>query len=351
MITILAFIALLAILILSHELGHFITAKLFGIKVLEFGFGFPPRLFGIKRGETTYSINALPFGGFVKLLGEEDPNLPGSLASKSIATRIIVLSSGSVMNILLPIILFSLSFAIPYNTVTEKVIVDKVAPHSPAHIIGIEAGDTILAINNRPVRNRSEAIYLIRLNLGSEITVLLQKSDLSQKEVKVVPRWKPPPGQGSIGIVITGVDSMITRESYPVWKAIPLGIRRCWEILILFRNEIMSWFIQGNLPQLTGPIGIAQMTGEMAKAGVSPLMEFAALISLNLAIINLFPFPSLDGGRLIFVILEWLRRGKKIPPQKEGLIHLIGFIILILIILAVTYQDIIRIIRGERLLP
>lgn len=351
MITILAFIGLLAVLILSHELGHFIAAKLSRIKVLEFGFGFPPRLFSIKRGETVYSLNLLPFGGFVRLLGEEDPSLPGSLASKSIVTRFVVLSAGSIMNILVPVVLFSLSFAIPHNIMIEKVMVQEVAPSSPAYDAGMESGDIILKINDRPIENRSDVGYFIRLNLGSETTILHQKLDHSQKEVKVKPRWSPPPGQGPIGIVITGADSTVVRQSYPVWKAIPSGVGHSWEILVLFRNEIMSWFIRGTLPQLIGPVGIAQMTGEIAKAGISPLMEFAALISLNLAIINLFPFPALDGGRLIFVALEWLRRGKRISPKKEGLVHLIGFILLILVILAVTYQDIARIIRGESLFP
>ncbi len=351
MITILAFIGLLAVLILSHELGHFIAAKSSGIKVLEFGFGFPPRLFSIKRGETVYSLNLLPFGGFVRLLGEEDPTLPGSLASKSIATRFIVLSAGSIMNILVPVVFFSLSLAIPHNAVTEKVVVEKVAPASPAYIAGIEPGDIILKINNRPVKNRGDAGYFIRLNLGSETTILIQKPSLELKEMKVIPRWNPPPEQGAIGIVVTGVGSTIIHQSYPVWKAIPLGIRQCWEILVLFRNEVMSWFIRGKLPQLAGPVGIAQVTGEVAKAGISPLMQLAALISLNLAIINLFPFPGLDGGRLIFVFLEWLRRGKRISPKKEGLVHLVGFIILIGVIFAVTYHDILRIIRGESLFP
>lgn len=351
MLTVLVFLGLLAILILSHELGHFIAAKLSGVRVLEFGLGFPPRLFSVKRGETLYSLNLLPFGGFVKLLGEEDPTLPGSLAGKNIATRLIVLSSGSIMNMLLPVVLFTLSFALPHNVVIEKVLVQEVAQGSPAQTAGIEVGDAIVKINDQPVRNRSDVGYIIRLNLGSEIKILLQKPDLSEKEVALKPRWKPPPGQGAIGIVIGGAYSTTVRKSYPIWEAIPSGIHHCWEILILFRNEVTSWFITGTLPQLTGPVGIAQMTGEVAKAGLSPLMEFAALISLNLAIINLFPFPGLDGGRLIFVLLEGLRRGKRISPKKEGLVHLIGFIILILLISAVTYYDVIRIIRGESLLP
>jgi len=350
LLTIVIFIAILVLLILAHELGHFMTAKLSGVKVEEFGIGFPPRLISFKRGETVYSLNAIPLGGFTKLLGEEDPTLRGSLASKSIATRVLVLSAGSLMNILLPIVLFSAAFMIPHDMLLEKVQVEEVASGSPAQSAGIEPGDTILEINGHPIKNRGDIGYLIHLNLGSEVNILLEKTDFSSKEVNVKPRWNPPEGQGAIGIVITGVDSTVIRESYPFWKAIPSSITHCWEILVLFRNEIITWFL-GATPQLAGPIGIAELTGEVAKAGFSALLEFTALISINLAIINLFPFPGLDGGRLVFVALEWVRRGKRIPPQKEGLVHLIGFIVLIIVIAVVSYYDIIRIIQGESLLP
>ena len=350
LLTIVIFIAILVLLILAHELGHFMTAKLSGVKVEEFGIGFPPRLLSFKRGETVYSLNAVPLGGFTKLLGEEDPTLTGSLASKSIATRVLVLSAGSLMNILLPILLFSISFMIPHDMLLEKVQIEEVAPGSPAQSAGIEPGDTILEINGHPIKNRGDIGYLIHLNLGSEVNILLEKTDFSSKEVNVKPRWNPPEGQGAIGIVITGVDSTVIRESYPFWKAIPSSITHCWEILVLFRNEIVTWFL-GATPQLAGPIGIAELTGEVAKAGFSALLEFTALISINLAIINLFPFPGLDGGRLVFVALEWVRRGRRIPPQKEGLVHLIGFIVLIIVIAVVSYYDIIRIIQGESLLP
>jgi len=350
LLTIAIFIAILVLLILVHELGHFMTAKLSGVKVEEFGIGFPPRLISFKRGETIYSLNAIPLGGFTKLLGEEDPTLQGSLASKSIATRVLVLSAGSLMNILLPIVLFSAAFMIPHDMLLEKVQIEEVAPGSPAQSAGIEPGDTILEINGHPIKNRGDIGYLIHLNLGSEVNILLEKTDFSSKEVNVKPRWNPPEGQGAIGIVITGVDSTIVRESYPFWKAIPSSITHCWEILVIFRNEIVSWFL-GATPQLAGPIGIAELTGEVAKAGFGALLEFTALISINLAIINLFPFPGLDGGRLVFVALEWVRRGKRIPPQKEGLVHLIGFIVLIIVIAVVSYYDVIHIIQGESLLP
>jgi regulator of sigma E protease len=345
LLTIVIFLALIAVLILAHEFGHFITARLSGVKVEEFGIGFPPRLLSFKGGETIYSLNAIPLGGFTKMLGEEDPTLPGSLASKSIAARFLVLSAGSMMNILLPILLFTIAFMIPHDMLSEKVQIEEVASGSPAQSAGIESSDIILEINGRSIKNRGDVGYLIHLNLGSEVEILLQKPDLSQKEVTVKPRWNPPQGQGAIGVMIIGTESTVVRESYPIWKAVPSSITHCWEILVLFRNEVVSWFIRGTAPQLAGPIGIAELTGEVAKAGISPLLEFAALISINLAIINLFPFPGLDGGRLVFVALEWVRRGKRISAKKEGLVHLIGFIVLILLIVVISYYDIMRIIQ------
>lgn len=350
-LTTVSFIGLLILLVFAHEFGHFITAKLARVKVEEFGIGFPPRIISFKRGETTYSLNAIPLGGFTKMLGEEDPTLPGSLASKSIPIRFLVLSAGSLMNILLPILLFSISFMIPHDMLLEQVQVKEVAAGSPAQIAGIEPGDTILAINDHTIRNRRDVGYFIQLNLGSEINMSLQRGELGQQEVNLKPRWNPPEGQGATGIAIIGVDSTIVRESYPIWKAVPSSIIHGWEILVLFRNEVVGWFIRGTPPQLAGPIGIAELTGEMAKAGLSPLLEFAALISINLAIINLLPFPGLDGGRLIFVALEWVRRGKRISPKKEGLVHLIGFMVLILLILVISYYDIANIIHGESVLP
>ncbi len=350
-LTAVSFLGMLIVLVFAHEFGHFITAKLARVKVEEFGIGFPPRLFGFKRGDTVYSLNAIPLGGFTKMVGEEDPTLPGGLASKSIPVRFLVLSAGSLMNILLPILLLSISFMIPHNVMLEKVQVRDVAPDSPAQIAGIEPGDTILAINGRQVKNRADVSYLIQLNLGREVKILLQKGELGEKEVTTKPRWKPPEGQGAIGITIIGADGMPIRESYPVWQAVPLSITHCWEILVLFRNEVVGWFIRETTPRLAGPIGIAELAGEVAKAGLSPFLELAALISINLAIINLFPFPGLDGGRLIFVAIEWIRRGKRISPKREGLVHLIGLIVLVMLIIVVSYYDITRIIQGERLLP
>ena len=191
-ITAVSFIGILVVLVFAHEFGHFITAKLARVKVDEFGIGFPPRLFSFKRGETTYSLNAILLGGFTKMVGEEDPTLPGSLASKSIPIRFLVLSAGSLMNILLPILLFSISFMIPHDMVLEKVQVQQVASGSPAQIAGIEPGDTILAINNRTIKNRGDVGYLIQLNLGSEVNILLQRGELGKQELSMKPEVESP---------------------------------------------------------------------------------------------------------------------------------------------------------------
>jgi regulator of sigma E protease len=351
LITIVSFLGVLVVLILAHELGHFVTAKASGVQVEEFGLGFPPRLLSIKRGETRYSLNVVPLGGFVKMAGEEDPKLPGSLASKSIGTRLLVLSSGSLMNFLLPLLLFSVAFMVPHDIVSGQVSVEEVAPASPASRAGIGSGDIILSLNDKPIQNVGDLQRYVQLNLGREVSLLVKHADTTTEEVQVIPRWRPPEEQGAIGVAVRTLAPTIVRQHYPFWQAIPMGVGECIQTFTLFKNAIISMII-GTVPRVVaGPVGIAQLTGEVAKAGFSPLLEFAAFLSINLAIINILPLPALDGGRIAFVLLEGVRRGKRIAPKTEGLIHLIGFAMLITFLLAITYQDIIRIISGESLLP
>lgn len=350
-ITIVAFLVVLAVLILAHELGHFTTAKAFGVRVDEFGLGFPPRLLSIKLGETRYSLNAIPLGGFTKMAGEEDPKETRSLASKSIGARLVVLSAGSLMNALLPLLLFSIAFMVPHSLVIGEVVVKEVVPNSPAARAGMEPGDTIISINGRTLNNMIDLRRYIQLNLGKEIAILVKHSDSITEEVRVIPRWRPPEGEGATGILVSTSNPTIVTQSEPFWRAIPLGVKELIETFILFKNAILSLFIGAVPLQVAGPVGIAQITGEVAKAGISPLLEFAAFLSINLAIINMFPIPALDGGRIVFVLLEWVRRGKRISPKTEGLIHAIGFALLMAAILAITYQDIVRIISGDSLIP
>ena len=344
-------VVVLSVIILAHELGHFITAKASGVRVEEFALGFPPRLFGVRRGETLYSLNAIPFGGFTKMAGEEDPKAPRSLASKGIGTRLLVLSAGSLMNILLPLLLFSIAFMVPHNLVVGQVLVEEVAPNSPAAGAGIEPGDMLVSLNEKPVHNLGDLRRYTYLNLGKEVNLLIQHSDSTTEEVQVIPRWQPPEGQGAMGIMISLENPTTISQHEPFWKAIPMGTRECIETFVLYKNGIISVIIGAAPAVVAGPVGIAQLTGEVAKAGIAPLLEFAALISLILGIFNLFPLPALDGGRIVFVLLEWARRGKRVSPRIEGLVHSIGFAMLIGLMLVITYQDIIRIISGDSLIP
>ncbi len=350
-LTLVAGIVVLSVLIIIHELGHFIAAKSTGVWVEEFGIGFPPRLYGKKFGETIYSINWIPFGGFNKLSGEVDPEAPRALAAKGYAVRLLVLSGGIMLNLLLPFLLLSIAFMIPHNVVEGSVQVQEVVPASPAEMAGIVAGDTILTINDNPVRNGGELSRYVQLNLGKEVTIGLRHDDGSTAMVNLVPRWRPPEGQGAIGVGSLTVDAEFVTESYPFWEAIPKGVASCIETLILYRNGIAGMII-GTIPFIpAGPVGIVQVTGEVAHSGISPLLELTAFISIAIAITQIIPFPALDGGRIIFVLLEWIRRGKRVSPRIEGIVHSVGFIILLAFLVLITYQDIFRWASGESLIP
>jgi regulator of sigma E protease len=204
------------------------------------------------------------------------------------------------------------------------------------------------------VRNTGDLHRYIYLYLGQEITLLTEHGD-STKEVQLIPRWKPPEDEGAIGIILD-IDAIMSNQTifsqrYPFWEAIPLGVSTCMETFVLFKNGIISMIIGATPVEFAGPVGIAQLTGEVARAGISPLLVFAAFLSINLGIINLFPLPALDGGRIVFVLLEWVRRGKRVSPKTEGLVHYIGFALLMAAIVIITYRDIIRIIAGESLIP
>jgi len=350
--TIISFFVILLVLILVHEFGHFISAKIFKIKVEEFGIFLPPKIAGFKHGETIYSINALPLGGFVRLSGEEDPKAPGSLAGKSIPVRLITLGAGSIMNLLLPFVLLSIAFMLPHQTVVNdifkdngEVVVTQISPDSPAANAGIKANDTILSVNGEQILNVGDYERLIEENLGKEITIAVKHSDTTMAEVVLTPRVQPPEGEGETGVAITTV----VTKSYPFWKAIPMGAVRYWDILVLLKDGIVQ-SIKGEIPfEVTGPVGIAQTVGEVARTGMANLLVLTSLISINLGIVNIFPIPAFDGGRIVFVLLEWIRRGKRVSPKTEQLVHTIGFMILLALMLLITYRDIVRIISGGSL--
>ncbi len=350
LVTILQFLAVLAVVVMVHEFGHFATAKAFGIKVNEFGFGFPPRVIKLfHKGDTDYTINLLPIGGFVRLEGENDPTHPRSLASKGIGTRFIVLVAGVFMNVVLTIALFSGLFMFS----TEELRVGQVAPGSPAEGAGVVAGDTILEVDGKSVTTFGQLSTKINDNLGTEIGWLI-KRDGAKQLVHLMPREVHPEGEGATGITISSVGVQRSLPTRTPWESVYLGLDHTWFILTSIKDEVVTRIGDNQVPvDFVGPVGITQLTGEVVdEGGLISLVSLAALLSMFLAIFNILPIPALDGGRLMFVILEWVRRGKRISPQKEGLVHLVGFVVLIaLILVPATYKDIVRLVEGNSFLP
>ena len=347
-VDILVFILILGALVFVHEGGHFIAARLSGVKVEEFGLGIPPRLFAIKRGETEYSINAIPIGGFCKLLGEEDPSAPRSLASKSAGKRLFVLGAGPLMNAVLPLILLTIALMIPRSVIAGDVLVENVAPNSPAAEAGIVQGDIIISINDQSIQNSGDLIYQTYLSLGDSTTLGIEEPDGNIKTVTLVPRLDPPEGEGAMGVQLNMINTYEISESDPFWKAVPKSATELWQTLELYRNVIRKWAAGGGAPEIRGPVGILQfqVEGQVTESGLSYILRFAAVISISLAIMNLLPIPALDGSRMFFVLLEVVRRGKRVSPGTEARIHAVGFALLITLMLVVTYLDIIRWVRD-----
>lgn len=358
----LLFLFILIALVLAHEAGHFLTAKAFGIRVHEFGVGFPPKIAGKRIGETEYTVNWLPIGGFVRLEGEENPTGPRSLAARPAWQRLIVLGSGAWINLALPIVLFAAALSIPHQEAEGRAVITEVIPDTPAAEAGLLAGDVILAIEGRETKNLTEASRYVRIYQGQTIDITVRR----EGEPVVVPvyaRWAFPSDQGPTGITIApeavnpidGQPFTVT-VAMPPWESIPEGMRLTWDTLILARNQIVSWFKGASGPEFQGPVGIAQTTGEVATSAgtpggaVSPLLELAALLSINLGVLNLLPLPMLDGGRMFFVVVEIVRGGKRIAPEREAMVHLIGFVAFLALALFVTFADISRIMSGDSIL-
>lgn len=557
---ILTFLAVLGPLVILHELGHFFAARLSGVKIVEFGFGFPPRIWGLWTGRTSvlvtsetqvdpglggdlraqdasgmtdprrigalvqpgdmvamatrhtedgrcvaraifsyrdrskaadwgdvvagklravdgdtlfvsemvWSFNLLPIGGFVKMVGEEDPSAVGSLASKGKAARAFVMASGSAVNAVLPLFIFALVAMVPQSQVVGQVVISGVMPGSPAEGAGLRQGDIISHVDGKDIENIADLQRAVTLRLGAESEWGIRRgipdphpapgepryqypSD-GTETVHLTPRWRPPTRrivrevsdpsteiplwrarqadpltgvsrvlrvvrsaddttreisleeardldprislgdrlrvvpvvedptreisleearrhdaalgvrtrlqEGAVGITIRQGPSTTETRWVPPWTALGEGYEQLRSLLILTKNGIVGIAIGSENPQFegpatVGPIGIGQLTGEIASSGaglvatVSTLANLAATLSLSLAVINILPVPALDGGRLLFVVIEFLRGGKRISPEREGLVHIAGMVVLLTLIALISVQDILRIIRGE----
>lgn len=381
MLTIITFIIVLSLLIFVHELGHFMTARKFGIRAEEFGFGFPPRAFGFYKNsqgkwkfvggnkqiedapDTIYSVNWIPLGGFVKIKGEDgDSTDPDSFAGKPIWQRTAVLSAGVTMNILLAIILISIGLmvgtrqssdsldkgAIVIEQGGQGVQITEVISNSPAQKAGLVFGDIVETINGQQFNDVESLKTFVNKNVGQELDYKVKRGSQTL-DFKIKPEIIKETGAGGVGIALNQLsDTELVR--YPWYLAIWYGIKQTllltWIILVAFyeliKNLILGHGLNG--AEVAGPVGIAKMTGQVARLGFSYLLQFTAMLSINLAIINFLPIPALDGGRVLFLIIEKIK-GRPVKRELEAIIHNVFFIILVTLMLFVAGREVIDLIK------
>ncbi|HEX6798926.1 MAG TPA: site-2 protease family protein [Ktedonobacterales bacterium] len=355
----LAAVPIFGLMVIVHEFGHFITAKRAGIRVEEFAIGFPPRLFGIKRGETLYTINLLPIGGFVRMPGEngettdESGNYdPRSFGAKPAGTRAIVLLAGVTMNLLLTIVLFTAAEVV--GQVHYLPIAAQVTAGSPAATAGLKDGDKIVAINGQKVAYWEDLLNDTQNAVDTQLaanknakTVPIQvtyvRGSAAPQTVTVNANTSSDPNVPHLGVART--DQTVVHK-VPLWQAPIQGVADIGNVSVATVQGVGE-IIRGIIPVnqgLQGPVGIVHITGETAAAipqlGWYPILFLAGFLSLNLAFFNVLPIPGLDGGRLLFIVIEVLRRGKRVSPQREALVHLAGMAVLLLLVLLVTINDI-----------
>jgi regulator of sigma E protease len=363
--TVILFIVILAALVFVHELGHFVMAKIFGIRVDEFALGFPPKIIGFKKGETEYNLNLIPLGGYVKIFGEDvtDETTSGPDSKRSFINaakwkQIVVLLAGILMNIIFAWILISISFNFGMLTSIENqyasnaknvsVMVLSVLKDSPSEIAGLKEGDTILEIDSGKTKIISPSTTDIQ-NIISEsnqsINIEYQRANATGT-VNIVATNGIVAGKKAIGISM----GLVGIVKYGFFQSFVEGAKLTAIEVSSIAQGIYGFIVgafkgqSGLLSQITGPVGIEGMVGQASSMGISYLLGFIALISINLAMLNLVPFPALDGGRILFVLIETVIR-KRIKPAIANWANTIGFVLLIALMLFVTYKDILRLIK------
>ena len=400
-------IPLVGLLVISHELGHYLTARIFGMKILEFGFGFPPRMFGIYTGNTIvytserctfekgdvvkvssrmredgeldaayiypkkykvdnypgylhhegkikavyddhiiladmiYSINWLPFGGFVRPVGDGELDTPKTIEASPPWQRLIVVSAGVVINLLLIPLLFIIIAALPHQVERGDLSVVSVHQGSPAERGGLQAGDIIVSINDITVESVSDFIVEVQTTADQPAEIEYQRGNITNSTL-ITPEYNGGQNGWYIGINAKLINVTTENFTIPIHRVVPAGMALMGEIVGTTANIATGIVSSGNSPvSVAGPVGLVDVIVDASRnAGLRGWLLMAAFLSFNLAVINFLPFPALDGGRAVFIALEWVRGGKRIPQKADQYINRAGFAVLILIMVAVTFNDI-----------
>ncbi len=357
---IVVFVLMLSVLILVHELGHFLIAKLFKMRVEEFGIGLPPRaksLF-VSRG-TLFSLNWLPLGGFVKLFGEDmdDPvqaNSPEAFFNKPIWQRTAVLLAGVIMNFILGVFAFGIVYTyLGIPTKTDKVFVVEVGKNTPAEAAGITVESEIKKITYQnkvvPFSGVDGFIKQVEPYKGKELELTTISKTGQEKSIRITPRLTPPAGEGALGVALSNIEM----KMYPIWqrpfRGAVVGMQEAWawgkEIAVNLGTVLWGIVTGKGVPKdVSGPIGIYQVSKQVYKIGWVAVLQFMAILSINLAILNVMPFPALDGGRIFFLGIEMII-GKKLKNRIEGYVHSVGMVFLIGLMVLITVRDVIKLIH------
>ncbi len=350
------FIVALSILVLVHEWGHFMAAKKTGVRVEEFGLGLPPKIFGKKIGETVYSLNWLPIGGFCKLLGE-DPNGDGkdgkknkkeSFEYKKPWQKMLIVLGGVIMNLVLAVVIFSVVYTVLGVPVeTDRVTIIGISKNSPAEKVGLKENDVVLRVNNKEVKKTNELMDEVGKYKGKSVELEILTDGQTQRFVRTIEvRENPPEGEGAMGVAISNTE-MEKVAWYRIDRGIVAGFKEAYywgKIIVGGVAKMIGGLVIGNVPKdVSGPIGMYEATSAINKnQGILAVIHFFGIVSVNLAVVNILPFPALDGGRIIFVIYEMITK-KRANPKLETTINNIGMMFLLGLILLITIGDVTRI--------
>ena len=343
------------VLVAVHELGHYLAGRLSGMKVLEFAIGFGPRLLGVRRDEIEYNVRAIPFGGYVRILGQDDFAIqqegigdPRAFTSKPWWSQAIVLVAGVTMNMVLALFVLTIAFATGTTAPTGDVKVDQVAASSPAEKAGVQAGDIVRAIDGRQITRSADLVQYVRsrARTESEVTLELERNGRPVAPIKAIPRADPPEGEGPLGIRLEDVQGPV---AVPLPQAFTQALGLTGDVIDQIAQLPGQLFASrgggGGSPQIGGPIQIFVATGQIAQYGLPTLLKLVGVLSVNLAVLNIVPFPGLDGGRLLFVLIAGIFR-KRLSPQVEAAIHAVGFVLLLALLVVVSISDIRRVVGG-----
>ena len=349
-LSIIEFVLALGFLAFLHELGHFLTTRMFGVEVEEFGFGYPPRAVKLFNwGTTEVTLNWIPFGAFVRPKGENDPDVPGGLGSAPAWKRLIVMLGGPVFNLVTGILLFIIVFTQSGAPDPSRVLINGISPDSPAIQAGFQVGDQVLKVNGQDIASMDAVSTLIKASAGKPTTITISRNG-QVSQLTVVPRLTPPQGQGPLGVTLNNPLVPIT-----VLQAFPMSLQITGQYistLLSLPGRLIAGTITPDQSRIVGPVGMFDIfnternrdiqSASTPSAGPTVnVLQFLAVISVALGFTNLLPLPALDGGRILFLLPELLFK-KRVPPRFENMVHAIGMLALILLLVFVTANDIIN---------